>query len=127
MSTAGAPTIEQLLATAAQAGASMKESLAGRPLTDMVNTNIATLAGLIQLIDGLAGHVQARRATADVRDMALSRIANLGIRGGTELVEQGNWRKIAGELQAIAESALRDEVAMPVPPLATAERAGPRR
>jgi hypothetical protein len=49
-------------------------------------------------------HVRDQRL--DALGASLHRIANLQVRGAAELLERGDWKRIASELQAVAQEAL---------------------
>jgi hypothetical protein len=70
-------------------------------------TTVGSLADLRTVIATLAGEVQRLQADRERMGRQLSRIANLEFRGGAELLETRNWKRIVDEMQAIAEAGLQ--------------------
>ncbi len=96
-----------LVEKATKAAADMRRTVEGKPPEQNLGTNAASLSVLAAMLSDLSADVVQRRDRDRDHEAALSRIANLKVRGAAELIEQGNWKKLASELQAIAQEAVK--------------------
>jgi uncharacterized protein YigA (DUF484 family) len=78
----------------------------GKAETHTLESDAKTFKGIARILDGLNEQLEERDALVDKLVAMHRRIADLQIRGATQLLEQQNWRKIATELQAIAQEAI---------------------
>ncbi|MFW2828661.1 hypothetical protein [Sphingomonas sp. ID0503] len=98
---------EKRLRTAArQAAAGMSAAAKGKPEEAALESDVRTFNGIAQMLEGLSKEVDERDKMIEKLKRMHHRIAELEIRGAAELFEKNDWRKIAGELQAIAQEAL---------------------
>lgn len=104
---------EALVAAAREAARGMGRIAADKPDETLLKTNAHTLRSVAGILTGLAAEMSRRPSTAERAHRALERIAALQIRGGAELLEHGDWKKIASELQAIAQDALSAKSSTP--------------
>lgn len=105
---AGTMSVEALIHTAASATTVLKQVTSGKAADDQAGTNVRTLQQLTEILERMTGELSNRRAN-DRFGAALERIAGLQVRSAGELIEQGKWKKLAEELQSIAQSALNPE------------------
>lgn len=104
--------VDTLIQTASSATSVLKQATSGKAAEDHAETNVRTLQQLTELLEGLSGELASRRRAGDRLETALDRIATLKVRSASELIEQGKWKKLAEELQAIAQNALNPEGAV---------------
>ena len=81
----------------------------GKAETHTLESDAKTFKGIARILDGLNEQLEERDALVDKLVAMHRRIADLQIRGATQLLEQQNWRKIATELQAIAVEGERQQ------------------
>ncbi|HEU0066959.1 MAG TPA: hypothetical protein VFQ57_06935 [Sphingomonas sp.] len=105
--------VTALIATASSAATVLRQVTTGKGAEDHAETNVRTLTQLTEIVESLAAQLKERQKSGDRLEVALQRVAGLKVRSANELVEQGNWKKLAGELQSIAQSALESEDAAP--------------
>lgn len=96
----------QALELAELAVARMKEASSGKPPETITETNAQTFANLAEIMDSLVGIARQRAEERSAMRKALERIAALDVRSVSELLEQGNWKKLVSELQSIAQDTL---------------------
>lgn len=82
----------------------------GKAEAHPLESDAKTFKGIARILDGLNAQIEERDATIKTLLGMHQRIADLRVRGATELLEQQNWRKIATELQAIAQEAINAAV-----------------
>lgn len=106
---AGTMSVDALIQTAASATSVLKQVISGKAEEDHAETNVRTLQQLTNILERLSGELTSRHRTGGRHETALERIAELKVRSASELIEQGKWKKLAEELQSIAQSALNPE------------------
>lgn len=106
----GTMSVEALIHTASSATTVLKQVTSGKAAEDHAGTTVRTLQQLTEILERMMGELSNRRAS-DRFETALERIAALKVRSASELIEQGKWKKLAEELQSIAQSALNPESA----------------
>ena len=111
MHPAGTMSVDALIHTAASATTVLKQVTSGKAADDQAGTNVRTLQQLTEILERMSGELSNRRASGRF-ETALERIAALKVRSASELIEQGKWKKLAEELQAIAQSALNPDGAI---------------
>ena len=108
---AGTMSVDALIHSASSATTVLKQVTSGKAAEDHAETNVRTLQQLTEILERMTGELTSRRAS-DRFQTALDRIAHLKVRSASELIEQGKWKKLADELQAIAQSALNPDGAV---------------
>ena len=103
------PRVDQLLEAALDASRGMRAVAEGKPADFATRSDARSFVGIAGLLDLLVGEVERQRTLARVGADALTRIAELKVRDGAQLVETAQWRKIAGELREIAGEAIAAE------------------
>jgi hypothetical protein len=101
-------SIDALIHTASSATSVLRQVTSGKDAEDHAGTNVRTLQQLTEILERMADELASRRAS-DRHEAALERIAGLKVRSAGELIEHGKWKKLAEELQSIAQSALNPE------------------
>ena len=97
---------EALVNAAREAARGMGRIAADKPDDALLKTNAHTLRSVAGILTGLATEMGRIAPPAEKMARALDRIASLQVRGAAELLEHSDWKKIASELQAIAQDAL---------------------
>lgn len=77
-----------------------------KPDKTPLKSDAHTFRGIAALLNRLSSEARANSETATRLSRTLQRIADLEVRGATELIERNDWKKMVGELQAIAQDAL---------------------
>ena len=108
-------TGSQLVAAAKAASHGMAQVAAAKPNETVLNTDARTLRGTARILAALTDEFVQHGERLARMEAKMQRIANLQIRGGTDLVSRGEWRCIVEELQAIAQDALVPGSAVPSP------------
>jgi len=98
--------LNALVAAAAEAARGMGEVAGSKPNETPLHSDARTFRGLATMLTGLAEEANRREQKLSALNAMLRRIANLEVRGATELLERGDWKRITAELQAIAQEAL---------------------
>ena len=95
------------VAEATSLACKMIEAAAERDPDTNVQMPLVLFSRIAQILHELAADQAppSPRPAQEKQQAALDRIANLDIRGARELLELGAWKKIASELQAIAQEA----------------------
>ena len=101
----------KLLEAALQTSQGMRAVAEGKPAGTATQSDARSFVGIARLLELLVREVEQQRALARTRGDALARIAELKIRGGSQLVEAGRWQKIAAELREIAGETLASDPA----------------
>lgn len=101
------PQTRTALADAGHAIAALNGVIQNHDRAAPVPTNIGSLADMRAVIEALAVDLKRVQADRDRLRGRLSRIARLDLRGARALIEAGDWRRVADEMQAIAETALQ--------------------
>lgn len=78
---------------------------AGRPAS-APRADTLGIRSLAALFTGVSVEARGRDVAIERLVGTLGRIANLQVRGAAELIEGGDWKAIAAELQTIAQDAL---------------------
>jgi hypothetical protein len=98
--------LNALVAAAAEAARGMGEVAGSKPNETPLRSDARTFRGLATMLTGLVEEARRRDQRLDALGASLHRIANLQVRGAAELLERGDWKRIASELQAVAQEAL---------------------
>lgn len=98
--------LNKITAQAAEMAAGLRGVAEGKEPTTVTHSDARTFANLASMLSTLALVVSEAKADVDRRTVALDRVANLRIRDATGLLEKQDWKKIATELQSIAQEAL---------------------
>ena len=101
--------ISLLVERASKVAGDMQKATAGKQPADGAGTNVASLQGIANMLTDLSGDIVRRRQAMSRFEVALERISTLKVRSATQLIEQGDWKKLCAELQSVAEEALRPE------------------
>jgi hypothetical protein len=97
---------DMLVAAASEAARGIGEVAGAKPNEAPLQSDARTFRGIATMLTGLCAEASQREEKVCALTAKLRRIANLEVRGAGELIEQGNWKRIASELQAIAQEAL---------------------
>lgn len=103
----------KLLEAAIQTSRGMRAVAEGKPPGSATQSDARSFVGIARLIELLVNEVEQQRAVARTRGAALTRIAELKIRDGAQLIEAGRWQNIAAELREIAGETLAAGPATP--------------
>lgn len=95
-----------LVAAAAETARGMDEVAGCKPDETPLKSDARTFRGIATMLAGLSEEARQRDALLGQLAARFRRIADIEVRGGTELIGRGDWRAIAAELQAIASEAL---------------------
>jgi hypothetical protein len=98
--------LDLLIRAAAEAARGMGAAAGEKPNEAPVQSDARTFRGLATMLTGLSEEADRRERQLSTMSASLSRIACLQVRGATELIERGDWRRLAGELQTIAQEAI---------------------
>ena len=109
MQQAGTMSVEALIHSASNATHVLRQVTSGKAADTQAGTNVRTLQQLGEILERMAAELSERRRAGARHQAALDRIATLKVRSAGELIEQGRWKKLAEELQAIAQSAIDPE------------------
>ena len=96
---------DQLIDRARTTARQMAKAAAGRETTVNAEMPLSLFFDISKMLEQLAD-AATLPSRPDRETAALRRIAELDIRSGSELLELGAWKRIASELQAIAQEAL---------------------
>ena len=77
-----------------------------KPDKTPLKSDANTFRGIATILNTLSAEARAGSDSCAQLRRTLQRIAMLEVRGATELIERGDWKKIVGELQSIAQDAL---------------------
>lgn len=97
---------DKLVEAAHSTAKRMAATAEGKPETTAFNLPMNSFKGVAGMLEQLSARIAAQQQLLAARTAALDRIAHLEIRGATELLELRAWRRIADELQAIAQDAI---------------------
>ncbi len=98
--------VDELVDRAKVISRQMAEAANGREQTASAQMPLDLFVTISDVLNRLAMEVEGRKTSPSIETHALTRIANLDIRGATELLELGAWKRISAELQAIALESL---------------------
>ena len=95
------------LVTAATRTAEGMGKVAGdKPDETPLKSDAHTFRGIARMLNSLSSEARTTSDTCLQLRRVLQRIAMLEVRGATQLIERGDWKKVVSELQAIAQDAL---------------------
>ena len=77
-----------------------------KPDQTPLKSDAHTFRGIATMLNTLSAEARATNESCAQLRRTLQRIAMLEVRGATELIERGDWKKIVSELQSIAQDAL---------------------
>ncbi len=98
---------DKLFEFATGAAVKMREAVRGHSKEAVAHATAGSLDAIASMLEALTTDIKRRRAQHARLVTALRRIADLEIRSAGELLERGDWKRIAGELQAIANEAIQ--------------------
>ena len=98
--------IEELLETAKRVSVGMIQVAAAKPNDYPLQSNAETFRGAANIMSALSLEVtRVEERTTDLL-AKFQRIADLKVRGAAEAINDGDWKAVVEELQAIAQDAL---------------------
>lgn len=98
--------VDELVDRAKIISRQMAEAASGREQTANAQMPLDLFITISDVLGRLAIEVEGHKILPSIETRALTRIADLDIRGATELLELGAWKRIAAELQTIAQETL---------------------
>jgi hypothetical protein len=98
--------LADLVANAKAVSFGMVRVAATKPNDHPLESNAQTFRGTATMLHALSEEVTRSTARAEALEEKVRRIATLQVRGGAEAVEQGDWKALVDELQALAQEAL---------------------
>ena len=101
--------VEDLIRSATTATEVLRQVTSGKAADTPAGTTVHTLQQLGEILERMGRELAERRRVGARHEAALDRIAGLKVRSAGELIEQGRWKKLAEELQEIAQSATDPE------------------
>jgi Ser/Thr protein kinase RdoA (MazF antagonist) len=99
-------SVDELVVMAGRAAEGMLKVATGKEPQEATHSNAATFTAVGEMLNEMAAAARQQQATNKDLLAFMERIANLKVRGASELIERGEWKKIANELQAVAQEAL---------------------
>jgi hypothetical protein len=109
MAQVGTMSVEALIRSATTATQVLRQVTTGKAADAPAGTTVHTLQQLGEILERMSAELAQRRRAGARHEAALMRIAGLKVRGAGELIEQGRWKKLAEELQAVGQSAIDPE------------------
>jgi hypothetical protein len=100
------PQTRTAIEDAGHALAALNEVIRGQEPDAPVPTNVSSLTDMRSVIEALVADLRRMQGDRDRLRGRLARIARLELRGARDLIETQNWKRVADEMQAIAETAL---------------------
>ena len=95
-----------LVSAAAKTAEGMGKVAADKPDLTPLKSDAHTFRGIARMLASLSTEARTTSELCAQQRRVLQRIAMLEVRGATELIERGDWKKVVAELQAIAQDAL---------------------
>jgi hypothetical protein len=108
--------VAELLETAKRVSIGMIKVAAAKPNDYPLQSNAETFRGAANILSALSLEVARVEERTDDLLAKLQRIADLKVRGAADAIEQGDWKFVVEELQAIAQEALVPGSSLPNKP-----------
>ncbi len=98
--------LNALVSAATKTAEGMGQVAGDKPDKTPLKSDAHTFRGIATMLQSLSTEARSVNETVAQFRRTLQRIAALEVRGATELIERGDWKKVVSELQAIAQDAL---------------------